>query len=377
VSFLYRLIFLGDTTPDRITQIQQLLTQSLQAFELNIDQEVELLINPEQITPNNLIATAAIFFGNKPNATQCLSTLLKNNIPILPIVSNIKNVSQEIPSSLRSLNCLPDHNPQRIVTALLECVGLLPHQRRIFLSYRRDESRQAALQLFEQLSARIFDVFLDTHNIPPAADFQSTLWQSLCTSDVLLMLDTPSYFESRWTSAEHDRASVKAIPILRIGWPNVEIARRTSAANSYQLQDQELDSTTGLLSPTAIENICLQLEKERSKGIAVRRFNLASKLRIDIEKIAGTITGTGINHITYIQLADGREVVAHPTLGLPTATTLQNAMESVPDRSNVIVFDHLGLEPWLGHIEWLGNQIPAVKWIKSTEIGWRFADWET
>jgi hypothetical protein len=100
VSFLYRLIFLGDTTPDRITQIQQLLAKSLQAFELNIDQEVELLINPEQITPNQLIATAAIFFGNEPNATQHLSTLLKNNIPILPIVSNLKNVSQEIPSSL-------------------------------------------------------------------------------------------------------------------------------------------------------------------------------------------------------------------------------------------------------------------------------------
>jgi hypothetical protein len=65
---------LGDTTPDRITQIQQLLAQSLQAFELNIDREVELLINPEQITPNNLIATATIFFGNEPNATQHLST---------------------------------------------------------------------------------------------------------------------------------------------------------------------------------------------------------------------------------------------------------------------------------------------------------------
>jgi hypothetical protein len=232
VSFLYRLIFLGDTAPDRITEIQQILAQSLQAFELNIDREVELLINPEQITTNNLIATAAIFFGSSNATTKHLSTLLKNNTPILPIVSSLQNVSQE------------------------------------------------------------------------------------------------------------------------------------------------LDGTNGQISPEAIENICLKIEKERSKGIAVRRFNLASRLRLDIEKIGGRITGTSTNHITYIQLADGREVVAHPTLGLPNAITLQNAMESVPDRSNVIIFDHVGLEPWLGHIEWLGSQIPAVKWIKSTEIGWRFADWE-
>jgi TIR domain len=377
VSSLYRLIFLGDTAPDRITQIQQLLTQSLQAFELNIDREVELLINPEQITPNNLIATAAIFFGKNITATQHLKTLLQNNTPILPIVSSLQNVSQEIPLELRLINCLPDGNPERIVTALLECVGLLPHQRRIFLSYRRDESRQAALQLFEELSARIFDVFLDTHSIAPAADFQSTLWQRLCDSDLLLMLDTPNYFDSRWTSAEYGRALAKGIPILRIGWPNLTPSPRTATASPYELQNQELDVTTGQLSQEAIDNICLQLEKQRSKGIAVRRRSLASNLRTDIEKIGGRISGTGFNHTTYIQLADGQEIVAHPTLGLPTAITLQNVMERSPDRSNIIAFDPVGLEPWLGHIEWLGSQIPAVKWMNFKDISWHLADWES
>jgi len=41
----------------------------------------------------------------------------------------------------------------------------LPAQRRVFVSYRRNESRDAAVQLFEELSARQFDVFLDTHSV--------------------------------------------------------------------------------------------------------------------------------------------------------------------------------------------------------------------
>ena len=77
---------------------------------------------------------------------------------------------------------------------MLESVGLLPRQRRVFVSYRRDEARQAALQLFNAFSAKLFDVFLDTHGIAPTEDFQAVLWHRLCNSDVLVMLDTPGLF---------------------------------------------------------------------------------------------------------------------------------------------------------------------------------------
>ena len=57
------------------------------------------------------------------------------------------NIGSEIPVPLKAVNCLTyaDHGPIRIAAALLECVGLLPRQRRVFLSYRRDEARDAAL----------------------------------------------------------------------------------------------------------------------------------------------------------------------------------------------------------------------------------------
>ena len=130
---------------------------------------------------------------------------------------------------------------ERIATALLECVGLLPRQRRVFVSYRRDDARQAALQLFNALSARLFDVFLDTHGIAPAEDFQAVLWHRLCDSDVLVMLDTPGYFESRWTNAEYGRALAKGISVLRIGWPGVSPSLRTATASRLDLAATEID----------------------------------------------------------------------------------------------------------------------------------------
>src|SRR5690606_5931770 len=156
-------------------------------------------------------------------------------------------------------------------TALLECAGLLPRQRRVFLSYRRDEARGAALQLFDAIAARHFEVFLDTHGIAPGDDFQATLWHRLCDSDVLVMLDTPGYFSSRWTEAEFGRALAKSISVLRIGWPDVGASPRTLTASQLPLTKDEVNQDTGLLSEAAIRRVCEHLETVRSQSVAVRR----------------------------------------------------------------------------------------------------------
>ncbi|MCO1381917.1 hypothetical protein [Burkholderia multivorans] len=71
----------------------------------------------------------------------------------------------------------------------------------------------------------------------------------------------------------------------------------------------------------------------------------------------------------------GRE--AYPTVGVPTSTTLHDASINSPDRSVAVVFDHVGLHPrWLGHLDWLGDHIRTARWVKASEAGWQFADWE-
>jgi hypothetical protein len=379
LACLYQLLVLGTPSTQQIAEVEELISQSLQAFSLRLGEEVEWVINPATLEIKQQQSTAAVFFGGVNASQENLQNLLQRNIPILPVVSDVTKVQEEIPAVLRSLGCLPyaTGGAQRVVTALLECVGLLPSQRRVFVSYRRDEARQTALQLFDELSSRLFDVFLDTHHITPSEDFQAMLWHRLCDSDVLIMLDTPNYFESRWTSAEFGRALAKGIAILRVGWPDVIPSRRTDTTSHIGLLAEDVDQTTGQLTDRAIDQICYQLEAVRSRGHAVRNLNLASHLRIAVEKIGGYVMGVGINKAMYLRLADGKDVVVYTTLSIPTSITLHHAARNSPNSSVAVVYDHVGLHPdWLEHLDWLGNQISVVRWVKATDAAWCFADWE-
>jgi len=376
---LYELAILGAPSDGQIRDLEALVSQAVLPFGLQLREEVAWQVAPEAFNPGQQNAAAAVFFGGAGAPEGNLVSLLRRAIPVLPVVSDPARLHHEIPGVLQALNCL-DYSAggaQRVATALLECAGLLPRQRRVFLSYRRNEARQAALQLFDALSARHFDVFLDTHGIAPAEDFQATLWHRLCDSDVLVMLDTPNYFASRWTSAEFGRALAKGISVLRVGWPDSTPSARTATSSRAELLPDEVDADTGLLADRAVARICLQLEAVRSQSHAVRTLNLVSTLRNAVEQIGGTVAGVGLHKAVYLQLADGRDVVAYPAVGVPTSTTLHDATTNAPDRSVAVVYDPVGLHPsWLGHLDWLGRQIRSPRWVKVNEAAWQFADWE-
>jgi hypothetical protein len=379
MAFLYELAVLGVPSQEQIDDLEQLVSQALLPFGLRLGQEVAWLVLPEAFNPEQQRSAGAVFFGGKDAGLANVPSLLRKGVPVLPVVSDLARVHEEIPLVLRPLNCLAynEGGAQRVATAFLECVGLLPRQRRVFLSYRRDEARQAALQLFDALSSRLFDVFLDTHGIAPAEDFQAMLWHRLCDSDVLVMLDTPNYFASRWTSAEFGRALAKGISVLRIEWPGSASSARSATASRAEIEAREIDTSTGRLADAAVARICMKLEAVRSQSHAVRNLNLVSNLRNAVEQIGGTVAGVGLNKAVYVRLADGRDIVVYPTVGVPTSTTLHDASTNAPDQSVAVIYDPVGLHPGcLAHLDWLGSHIRTARWVKATEAAWQLADWE-
>lgn len=380
MTTLYQLAILGMPTQSQVEELETVISKAVNLFNLNLGDEIEWQVCNPDFVPNQLLSSAVVFFGNEAASTENLQNLLSRGIPVLPVASDLNKVSSEIPEILRSLNCLAYNSggAQRVATALLECVGLLPKQRRVFVSYRRSEAREAALQLFDVLSARLFDVFLDTHGIPPAEDFQTMLWHRLCDSDVLIMLDTPGYFESRWTSAEFGRALAKGISVLRVGWPDSTPSLRTATASRVELLAEEVEPNTGRIDEEALNRICLQLEEVRSQSQAVRTVNLVSNVRNALETIGGHLVGIGANRGMCIRLPDAREIVVYPTVGVPTSATLHDAATNSPNQSVAVVYDHVGLHPrWLGHLDWLGEHIHTARWVKASEASWQFADWES
>jgi hypothetical protein len=193
---------------------------------------------------------------------------------------------------------------------MLECVGLLRRQRRVFVSYRRIESRTAALQLHDLLTSRGFDVFLDTHDIRPGDPFQDVLWHRLCDSDVMVMLDTPTYFDSRWTRQEIGRARAKEIHVLRVVWPDHKPNKLTDLGEAIYLDQVQLEGTDGPIITETADAIVLGVERLRSRSIAARYMSITGRLRADVEKIGGRIEGIGAHRAIAIRLLDDRKIWA-------------------------------------------------------------------
>ena len=371
---IYELAVLGTATAQQLAELREHVSQALAAFELELERDVGWQVGENQFRPHDQFASAAVYFG-APGST---APRVPPAVPIVPVASSLAAVAIEIPAELRALNCLglAETSLARVATTLLECAGLMPRQRRVFLSYRRDEARLAALQLFNSLSARQYDVFLDTHGVPPAADFQATLWHRLCESDVLVMLDTPTYFTSRWTAAEFGRAQAKNIGVLRVGWPDSTPSIRTQTVSRAELIAEEVDDVTGGLTEPAIDRICTHVEQVRSESVAVRRVQLTGHVRNGMQKIGGEFLGIGSRGAIHVRLPDGRLVTLYPALGVPTSRDLHGASN---DGNGVagVVYDEVGLLPeWQEHMDWLGRSIRSAVWVKVHRVGYDLADWD-
>jgi hypothetical protein len=375
---LYELAVLGHPTDAQTQELQRLVAEVQDQFGLGAV-EIALHICPDNFRPNRRSCAAALFIGGATGADVDITAVVDPKIvPVLPVVSTEKLVAAEVPPSLRAFNCIfLDQVPmERVFSALLECVGLLPRQRRVFLSYRRAESTAVAVQLFAELSARQFDVFLDTHSIGAGVDFQEQLWHQLSDVDVLLMLDTPEYFKSRWTDAEYGRALAKGIGVLRVQWPDSTPSPVTSTASRAELLAEEF-LADGQLSKEAVQRICRQLEAVRSQSHALRTMSLIESVRNAIEQIEGQVNGVGPGRLMQVTLRNGRQLSVQPTLGVPTAVTLQETLLRAGHDDCAVVYNHFGMmKSWQEHLEWLAQRVGGSRWIRQSDAAWDFAGWD-
>ena len=330
-------------------------------------------------------AFAAIYFGAPHHPQEdVLHKILQDNAPIIPAIGPAADMT-DIPPYLQSLNALRRQNddPAMIVlaSALLECVGLLRPQRRLFLSYRRLESRAAASQLHDLLTARGFDVFLDTHDIRPGEPFQEILWHRLCDADAMIMLDTPTYFATKWTRQELGRALAKEIHVLRVVWPNHQPSRFTDMAETIYLDSQELEAREGPIVPEKADEIVLAVEGLRARSIAARHRSISGRLRMEVQKIGATAEGVGPNQAISLRMSDDRMIYAYPVVGIPTAELLneiENKARQAGQRDKpALVYDHVGIrDAWKAHLKWLDDNIRTVRAIRVAEAAWSLAAWE-
>jgi hypothetical protein len=383
---LYELAILGSVTPvDRATLTATIRTM-IEDFGLVLGDDVLLHDGVGVQRRDTRAAFAAAYFGGSSfGDLDVARDLVAASAPVIPTIAADDDFGTQIPDFLQSANGLrrrrDDPEMAELAAALLECVGLLRRQRRVFVSYRRVDSRAAALQLHDLLTSRGFDVFLDTHDIRPGDPFQDVLWHRLVDSDVMVMLDTPSYFDSRWTRQEIGRARAKEIQVLRVIWPEHTPSRLTDLSETVYLEPGELVDSEGPIAATTADAIVLRVERLRSRSIAARYMSITGKLRADVEKIGGAVEAIGAHRAIAVRLLDDRIIWAYPIVGVPTAEILNDvadkALRANQCEAPILVYDHIGIrDTWNAHLRWLDEHIKAVRAIKVSEAGWVLAGWE-
>lgn len=370
---LYQLLVLGrsDARSDRvIAQLQARLGELGLAPDM-----IEILAEADAGRRATALPAVALFTGYEGAsdvAHPALESLLDDSITIITIVSDLEHVSRELPEQLRHINALPvalDQNIDRVASLILESFRLLRRERRLFISYRRDDSQRAANQLYDALDARGFDVFIDTRTVPPAVDFQDELWHRLADTDVVVLLDTKGFRGSRWTTEELARANATNIQILHLLWPGQAEDIASAFSFFHSLVGSDFVGTDPIckesrLEDSAVRAICEQAERLRARAIAARHAYLVDSF-CDNARDRGFTPNLQPERWISVDVAPGSTLAVVPTIGVPNSLGINQTFDAISKAGSGtagiwVLYDSRGLlASWLGHLDWLDGYLPV------------------
>tara|TARA_R110000744_G_scaffold326979_1_gene432701 strand:+ start:2197 stop:3357 length:1161 start_codon:yes stop_codon:yes gene_type:complete len=378
--FKYQIIFLGSITSLK-DELIKLFFQKIE--ELKLQKDFYKVIDIKTI--NEYIGnqpTFVIYFGNQNGSYEDLKiikVLLDQGNIILPIFYNSFN--KEIPEVLSNQNGIQflDYKKDKIVDLILESFGKLRNTRKVFISYKREESTSVAIQLYEALEKSNFDVFLDTHSIKGAESFQDELWHRMTDCDVILLLNTKNFLKSEWCEKEIAEASVKQIGIVQVVWPNHKLERMAEVCFPHQLSYKNFkngvfeDKDLSKLDDDTVNELVNQVESMRARNLASRQDSLITDFLNSARKHKKIVTIQPERFITE-ELAENKRRIFIPSVGIPqsfdcnTSSELKKEIKEYSVEEVYLIYDDVRIrEKWIKHLNYL-NEYLDVKTIKKQEF---------
>lgn len=383
MTYYYQLIFLGDTEKDAYRNICRLFLNRLQ--EMGIDDSCVKIIKAANfdVDYSNSQPTFAFFLGSASDRDKDLreiEVLLRNGDTIYPLYFGNGTFEQETPECLHQMNG-HQYQTQEIdsyVNCALESLRLLRKTRKVFISYRRTDSTAVANQLFDVLTRRNFDVFLDSYVIRGADNFQEELFHRMSDCDVLVQLNTNDFRNSKWCRAEVEMANMKQIGLIEVIWPNSELERWSELCYPYHLKAEDFrrkrfKNNKSVLKNSVLNAIARDVESVRARNLAARQDNIAGEFVKEAQKMGRTV----VWELYYLleKVEDGMRLYL-PAVGIPSAFDYYESLEfkallQNPDLEIYLLYDELRVrEKWINHLDWLDSSL-EVKSIKKKD----FATW--
>ncbi|KRT13208.1 hypothetical protein ASU31_25750 [Pedobacter ginsenosidimutans] len=370
----YELLLLGHDSPMNGQIVDTLFAQ---LDLLGVDKELLKIVKAEAFSfdgKDDHPQIALYHSGPDMLDGEILEKVIKNAKVILPIFKDGEDFNKVIPKVLHEINGIKvssQNDIPSIVNHILEGFGFLRASRRLFISYRQNESRGVAVQLFEKLSLAGFDVFLDTHSIPKGDVFQDELWHRLVDTDVVVLLNTLDFLGSEWTRSELARASAMSIGILQLTWPDHVPERDAQISVALPLAKRDFVRSRYLgvsatLKNERIANIVRQTELLRARTLSARQTNIITEF-VKFSSRVGKVATLQKERFMTMENSQGREIVVIPTIGVPNAFSYHQSEDliRVIRTSQVekiyLLYDHLNIRmKWLEHLAWLDKFLPVV-----------------
>lgn len=378
--FKYQLIFLGTITP-LVESLISIYYDKIEELKLQKEfYEIYFKANLNSYKGNQ--PTFIIYIGNENGDFEDLDEiekLLNEGNIVLPIFFN--SFGKEIPQILSNQNGLKysDFLKDKIIDLALESFGKLRNARKIFISYKRDESTSIAIQLYEALEKNNFDVFLDTHSIKQGEPFQDELWHRMTDCDVILLLNTPKFLESEWCEKEIAEACVKQIGIIQAVWPNHKLERMAEVCFPYQLLETNFvngiydNKDISKFNDSTVNDFVKQVESIRARNLASRQDNLITEFLNSARKYGKNVTIQPERFITE-EIGNNKRRIFIPSVGIPqsfdcnTSSELKKEIREYSVEEVYLIYDDVRIrEKWLKHLNYL-NEYLDVKTIKKQEF---------
>lgn len=145
----YEFALLGSILPVQRAELACAIADTVADFGLSIGEDVVIHDAESVVGRDKAAACVAAYFGNPSHVdADIVEHIARESVPIIPTIGATDDFNTYIPEFLQALNGhrrrSDDLSMTELTSTMLEAVGLLRRQRRVFISYRRVEARTAA-----------------------------------------------------------------------------------------------------------------------------------------------------------------------------------------------------------------------------------------
>jgi hypothetical protein len=214
---------------------------------------------------------------------------------LIPVVPTLEGFENQVPSSARGLNGMSDGSMRQvdnIASALLRELGFTDSGRRIFISHRREDGREAAEQIMDALSRLGFAPFIDRFNIGPGQDVQQEISDAIDDAGLIVFLETPLASNSPWVFYEIQFGMSHTVGIHIVHWAGATQLPSSSHLNRQHVAAKETTQQNGqtVLSNRAIKELTLSVEREYQSASYRRRRSMHDSVIETARRSGRTVT---------------------------------------------------------------------------------------